>query len=92
MRFVELELVLFLKFASYYPIDNIVLVNTKSKNGHKKYLHDMQYMLFLSPRHQRISILIYFHLPPATQQHNHGQIYNPPCHYPPSPPIPLATD
>ena len=57
--FAALKLSSLLTFSSYYTIDNIVPMNAKSKNNHKKpNLHDIHYTVFLPPP-QHISNLSY---------------------------------
>ena len=62
MFFVELELVSFLKFPSCYPINNIVLVNTKkSKNNHTKntcMISTLHYFCSPPPLNNTIRIMI----------------------------------
>jgi len=52
MFFVELELVSFLNISSYYLIDNIVLVNKKSKNNHTKNTCMISTLHYYCPPHQ----------------------------------------
>ena len=65
MLFVELELVSFLKFSSCYPINNIVVVNTKkSKNNHTKNTCMISSLHCFCTPHQHISTLSYYCPPP----------------------------
>ena len=64
MIFVELYLVSFLNFSSYYPINNTVLVNTKSKNNHIKNTCMISTLHYCYPPHHTSTLTCFCPPPP----------------------------